>query len=343
MSDSARKPRPGLGRGLSALMGDMAREAPVTPGAAASVTGIRTLPVASLAPHPEQPRIQFDEDALDELADSIRERGVLQPILLRPNGEDYLIIAGERRRRASILAEQTMIPALIREDATDHGKMIELALIENLQRADLHPLEEAWAFGVMRDELGYSYRKIAERVGRSKGYVENRLKLLDLDDDLQQLVHDRPDTLMHVVELAKVPDLTARATLIAAVREGLSYPETQARVRALLAPPVSEGSLYKDSHDRQPDGDHAATMADEVSLRKDSHDRQPDGGHAPAAAGERRTALVTLSERERATLAGLGEKLAHWLDNPAHLPPKDWEILAPIALRLRDLLHYLNE
>ena len=337
-------------------------DAPVAPSMASALWSeeiarreVVALDVTQIMPNRRQPRTIFDQVALEELAASIREHGVIQPVIVRPipltkwegHARRYELIAGERRWRASILAEQTMIPALIREDATDHGKMIELALIENLQRADLHPLEEAWAFGVMRDELGYSYRKIAERVGRSKGYVENRLKLLDLDDDLQQLVHDRPDTLMHVVELAKVPDLTARATLIAAVREGLSYPETQARVRALIAPATptvaGEVSLYKDRHDRLPDGDHAATMADEVSLRKDTHDRQPDGGHAPAAAGERRTALVTLSERERATLAGLGEKLAHWLDNPAHLPPKDWEILAPIALRLRDLLHYLNE
>src|SRR5207253_3802546 len=138
--------------------------------------------------------------------------------------------------------------------------------------ADLHPLEEALAFGVMRDELAYSYRKIAERVGRSKGYVENRLKLLTLDDDLQQLVYGRPDTLMHVVELAKVSDPAARAALLDAVREGLSYPETQARVRALLAPAgepgtADEASLRKDTPARQPDDDHAHVMSDEMSLR----------------------------------------------------------------------------
>ena len=149
----------------------------------------------------------------------------------------YEMIAGERRWRRSILAGKTTIPALIGEDASDHEKLIELALIENLQRADLHPLEEALAFGMMRAELGYNYRKIAERVGRSKGYVEQRLKLLGLADDLQLLVHDRPDRLMHVGELAKVTAPAGRAELIEAVRAGLSFAETQARVQALLAPP----------------------------------------------------------------------------------------------------------
>jgi len=339
------------------------------------------LDVAQIMPNRRQPRTIFDQEALEELAASIREHGVIQPVIVRPisltkwegHARRYELIAGERRWRASIMAEQPTIPALIREDAGEHGTMIELSLIENLQRADLHPLEEAWAFGMMRDELGYSYRKIAERVGRSKGYIQNRLKLLDLDDDLRQLVHDRPDTLMHVVELAKVPDLAARATLIAAVREGLSYPETQARVQTLLTPlsdtaMADEVYLRKYAHDRQPEGDHAAAVADEVSLYKETHDRQPEGDHAAAARDDEReaqppqpasthdrlragedapavddAAIVALSARERATLAGLGEKLELWLDDPARLSAADWEVLAPIALRLRDLLRRMHE
>jgi ParB/RepB/Spo0J family partition protein len=383
----------------------------------------KNLSAPALIPR-RKPRTIFDEVALQELAASIREHGVIQPIIVRPipltkwdgYARRYELIAGERRWRASILAERTTIPALVREDASEHGTMIELALIENLHRADLHPLEEAWAFGMMRDELGYSYRQIAERVGRSKGYVENRLKLLDLADDLQQLVLARPDTLMHVTEIAKVPDATARAELIAVVRDNvLPYTETQARVRTLLAPPANTGvtgevslrkdshdretggdhgtaatdevslrkdchdreiggdhgtaatdevSLRKDSHDRQPASDHATTATGEVSLRKDSHDRESGGDHAASAhertppqaarahdrheAGEEiptvdDAAIVTLSARERATLVELGVKLEQWLDDPTQLAPTDWEILAPIALQLRDLLRRLNE
>ena len=250
------------------------------------------LDVNQIMPNRRQPRTIFDEVALEELAASIREHGVIQPIIVRPipltkwegHARRYEMIAGERRWRGSILAGKTTIPALIREDAGDHEKLMELALIENLQRADLHPLEEALAFGMMRDELGYSIRRIAERVGRSKGYVENRLKLLDLANDLQQLVHDRPDTLMHVGELAKVSDPTARAELIEVVRAGLSFAETQARVRALLAPPAppdsgAEVSLRKDTHDRDQDRDHGESPAAEVSLRKDTHNRDQDHDH----------------------------------------------------------------
>jgi ParB family transcriptional regulator, chromosome partitioning protein len=309
------------------------------------------LDLAQIMPNRRQPRTIFDQEALEELAASIREHGVIQPIIVRPipltkwegHARRYELIAGERRWRASILAEQPTIPALIREDAGDHQAMIELSLVENLQRADLHPLEEAWAFGVMRDELGYSYRKIAERVGRSKGYVQNRLKLLELADDLQQLVHDRPDTLMHVVELAKVPDVIARATLIAAVREGLTYPETQARVQMLLTP-TSEVSLYKDAHDRQLEGDHATARDGASAVQPPqaatAHDRLPTGEDAPTVDD---VAIVLLNARERAALAGLGNKLEQWLDNPARLAAADWEALAPIALRLRDLLRRMHE
>ena len=339
------------------------------------------LDVAQIMPNRRQPRTIFDQEALEELAASIREHGVIQPIIVRPisltkwegHARRYELIAGERRWRASIMAEQPTIPALIREDAGDLQALIELSLIENLQRADLHPLEEALAFGMMRDELGYSYRKIAERVHRSKGYVENRLKLLDLPDDLSQLVSARPDTLMHVTELAKISDPAARAELIAAARDdALSYTETQARVRALLAPPAAqtagEVSLRKDTHDRQPDGDHADSAAGEVSLRKDTHDRQPDGDYADDSAADERTAqprntasahdrqptgdhvptagdpaIVSLNAHERTSLMRLGEKLELWLDDPARLSPADWEVLIPIALRLRDLLRRLDK
>lgn len=320
------------------------------------------LDVQQIMPNPRQPRSLFDEAKLEELAASIRAHGVIQPIIVRPipltkwegHARRYELIAGERRWRASMLADQPTIPALIREDAERHETLIELALIENLQRADLHPLEEALAFGTMRDELGYSIRRIAERVSRSKGYVENRLKLLDLDAELQHLVSERPDTLMHVHELAKVADPEARAELIEAVRAGLSYAQTQARVRAILTPDVSRRS---DRHAREQDADHARAASSDVSLYKDTHGREQDADHAHAASVPRsapaaaaaRTAhdpqqhaadprIITLSAAARLALPELRETLDLWLADPARLTPEDWELLAPIAQRLRDLL-----
>ncbi len=250
---------------------------------------VLSLDVVQIMPNRHQPRTIFDRQALEELAASIREHGVIQPIIVRSipltkwdgHARRYELIAGERRWRASMLAHQPTIPALIRADAHDHKAMIELALIENLQRADLHPLEEARAFGVMREELGYSYRQIAERVGRSKGYVQNRLHLLDLPDDLGQLVSERSDTLLHVIELAKVVDREGRAALIAAVRDdALSYQETQARVRALLAPPpdnaTEEVYLRKYTHERDQGGDHGASAVDEARAQAQAQATPPD-------------------------------------------------------------------
>src|SRR5690348_447247 len=144
---SADRPAKGLGMGLQALLGEAAHPPPA-PGAAAAAAeapvgrgGVREIEIARIRPNPNQPRVQFDEAALDELADSIRERGVLQPILLRPEGEDYLIIAGERRWRAAQRARLHSMPAIVRE--IDESTTAELALIENIQRQDLNALEEA--------------------------------------------------------------------------------------------------------------------------------------------------------------------------------------------------------
>lgn len=216
------------------------------------------IPVDQIMPNSRQPRTLFDQAKLEELATSIREHGVIQPIIVRPiplakwegHARRYELIAGERRWRACQVADRATIPALVRGDATDHASIIELALIENLQRADLHPLEEALAFGTMRDQLGYSIRRIAERVGRSKGYVENRINLLDLDQELQQLVSERPDVLKHVSYLTRLAPGDERTQLIAVVREGLSVLDTQERVQAVLHPPAPEAATLSSREDR---------------------------------------------------------------------------------------------
>jgi ParB/RepB/Spo0J family partition protein len=176
-------------------------------------------------------------------ADSIRLHGVLEPIIVREialtayegHGRQYELIAGERRWRAAIRAQLEAIPALVLPETTSDQSALELAITENLQREDLHPLDAALAFGRMQRELGYSYAQIADRLGKSKGYVQNRLRLLQLDEELQLLVAERPDTLSHVYELAKLKQIEQRRALIEAVRtDMLSFAETRARVQALL-------------------------------------------------------------------------------------------------------------
>jgi ParB family chromosome partitioning protein len=167
-----------LGRGLKALIPDTPR----------ARTGLADIPVEKLHPNPEQPRHRFDEAALDELAASIRRHGVLQPLLVSEDGpERYLVITGERRWRAAQRAGLRTVPAVIREHL-DSANQLELALVENLQRRDLTPLEEARAFEHLRTSLGLTQAEIAERVAMDRSTVANALRLLKLPDEVQALV-----------------------------------------------------------------------------------------------------------------------------------------------------------
>ena len=182
-------------------------------------TGVKVIPVDRIESNPDQPRTIFDEEALHELSGSIKEHGVLQPILVRPLGENrYQLIAGERRWRASKEAGIATIPALV-EDIDDETAL-EISIIENLQREDLSPLEEATMFDRMVREHGYSIRKLAEKLGKDKGYLENRLRLADAPDEIRELVSVRKDTVSHAYELLKVQDPKKRKKLAAQVASG---------------------------------------------------------------------------------------------------------------------------
>jgi ParB family chromosome partitioning protein len=183
--------------------------------------GVRHIPVERIKPNPGQPRMTFDEDALAELAASIKEHGVLQPVLVRPRPNDahnYEIVAGERRWRASQIAGLREVPALIEQ--LDDDTALEIALIENLQREDLSPLEEAVMYERMVTDHGYSVRKLAQKIGKDKGYVENRLRLADAPVEIKQLVSLRKDTLSHAYELLKVEDPRKRRRLAEQVARG---------------------------------------------------------------------------------------------------------------------------
>jgi ParB family chromosome partitioning protein len=181
--------------------------------------GVRVIPVANIEANPNQPRTFFDSEALHELAASVREHGVLQPILVRPLGQNrYQLVAGERRWRASKEAGLVTIPALVEE--LDDDTALEIAIIENLQREDLSPLEEATMYDRMVREHGYSIRKLAEKLGKDNGYLENRLRLAGAPEEIRELVSLRKDTLSHAYELMKVQDDRKRRRLAARVASG---------------------------------------------------------------------------------------------------------------------------
>ena len=204
---------------------------------------IREVPVDRILPNPAQPRLSYEEDSLTELADSIREHGVLQPILVRPVGSQYELIAGERRWRASRMAERETIPAIVAE--FDEETALEVSIIENLQREDVSPLEEAAMFGKMTD-LGYSLRQLAQKIGKDKGYVENRMRLAAAPPEVRELVSLRKDTLSHAYELMKVGDERTRKRLARRVAAGeLSLAKLRAITGGKAAEPTSDGKLRR--------------------------------------------------------------------------------------------------
>jgi ParB family chromosome partitioning protein len=229
---------------------------PAEPGA---VRDVRRMPVERVYSNPAQPRRHFDEDALADLAASIREHGVLQPVLVRPRADGhYQIVAGERRWRAARMAGLAEIPVII--EHIDDEAALEIAIIENLQREDISPLEEAEIFERMTREHGYSLRKLATKLGKDKGYLENRLRLVDAPEDVRELVSVRKDTLSHAYELMKVTDPRKRRRLAQQVAAGeLSLVKLRQRIEGKPRPepvdmdvdePVMEPVRYVEvSHD----------------------------------------------------------------------------------------------
>ena len=203
--------------------------------AARTPTAVREIPIEKVKPNPGQPRMTFHQDTLNELASSVKEHGVLQPILVRPSGEGYEIIAGERRWRASKLAGKETIPAIV--ERFDDATALEIALIENLQREDLSPLDESTIYKKMTDELGYSIRQLAGKLGKDKGYVENRLRLANAPEDVRDMVSQRYDTLSAAYELMKLDNPRRRKALAKQMLAGqLTLIKLHDRVERILNP-----------------------------------------------------------------------------------------------------------
>ncbi len=203
-------------------------------------SAVRNIPVDRVDPNPNQPRLAMDRTNLEELTSSVKEHGVLQPILVRPlPAGRYQLVAGERRWRAATAAGLAAIPALIED--IDDNTALEIAVIENLQREDLSPIEEALIYDKMIRQHGYSIRKLAQKLGKDKGYLENRLRLADAPPEIRELVSLRKDTLSHAYELLKVTDPRKRKKLADMVARGeLSLVKLRERIdevpRAKRAP-----------------------------------------------------------------------------------------------------------
>jgi ParB family chromosome partitioning protein len=219
------KSRRALGRGLDALI-----------PAAESKAGATDVPTALVSPNPHQPRQSISEDSLAELVASIREHGVIQPLIVTQVGDGFQLIAGERRWRAAQLAGLTTVPAIIKE--TTPQQMLELALVENVQRADLNPLEEAGAYRQLMDEFGLTQEEVAERVGKSRTAVANTVRLLRLPDDIQEALAGERISEGHARALLALPTARLQRQALAIIEErDLNVRQTEALVRQMQAEP----------------------------------------------------------------------------------------------------------
>jgi ParB family chromosome partitioning protein len=225
--------RRSLGRGLSALLGDVNQDVSLSgesgdPGRIGPNRSIQLIEISRIAPHPDQPRRHFDENALQELSESIRARGVIQPIIVRPaSGDRYQIVAGERRWRAAQKAQLHQIPAIVRDFS--EGETLEIALVENIQREDLNPIEEAQAYRRLIGQFQHSQDGLGRIVGKSRSHIANLMRQLDLPGEVQDLVMAGKLSMGHGRALIGVPGCVALAQQIA--DKGLSVRETERLVR----------------------------------------------------------------------------------------------------------------
>ena len=264
----------GLGRGLSALMADVAE--PVSTNTTSGSSGEQRIPIEKIRPNPDQPRRQFDAGPLEDLVASIKEKGVLQPLIVRPAGDEYEIVAGERRWRAAQQAQLHDLPVLVR-DFSD-TEVLEVAIIENIQRADLNPIEEAAGYRQLMDRFGHTQEKMAEALGKSRSHIANLLRLLQLPDDIQTFVVDGKLSAGHARALITADDPGALARKVIAGE--LSVRATEALVKKAsedVGDNIFKGSPKpkaptKDADTRALEDDLSAATGVKVSLT-----HKPDG------------------------------------------------------------------
>ena len=258
----------GLGRGLSALMSDVAEAETATGAGTASST--QKLPIDQISPNPDQPRKRFTDDDLDDLTASIKEKGVIQPLIVRKTGTDqFEIVAGERRWRAAQRAQLHELPVVVRE-FTD-VEVLEVAIIENIQRADLNPIEEAAGYRQLMDRFGHTQEKMAEALGKSRSHIANLLRLLGLPDAVLQMVREGTLSAGHARALIPAQDPLKLAQQI--VKGGLSVRAAESLVKkersgsedAPRATP-KPASAEKDADTKALEGDLSASLGMKVEL-----------------------------------------------------------------------------
>lgn len=304
MADRAR----GMGRGLSAILASTG----TAPEPGSLAPELRELPIELIRPNPGQPRRHFDEEALVGLSESLRERGVLQPVLVRPvAGGTYELVAGERRWRAAQLAGLETIPAVVR--AQDDDESLELALIENMARQDLSPVEEARACAMLVDELGLTREDVGRRVGRSRVAVSNLMRLLGLPDEVLDLVGGGRLSEGHGRALLMAGDHDERRRLARrAVEEGWSVRQTESAARAAAASEVPDGEpSVRRARGLHPD------QAEAVSQLSDAFGRSlgpavrvaPSGtGYRVAVAFESAEEALAVADRLAGSIAAVEER-----------------------------------
>ena len=236
-------PKKRLGRGLAALIGDDTTEE----GVVQDVRSLRHMPIELLKASPNNPRKHFADSELDELSKSIRDKGLLQPIVVRPlSGGEYEIVAGERRWRAAQRAGIHDVPVLIRE-LTD-GEALEIALIENIQRSDLNPLEEARAYGLLLEQFNYTQQQLAESIGKSRSHIANTLRLMNLPEAVRVQIEAGNLTAGHARALVATDAPAELADKI--IKLGLSVREAEGLAREAAAPKTARVKPEKDADTR---------------------------------------------------------------------------------------------
>ncbi|SFJ58671.1 ParB/RepB/Spo0J family partition protein [Celeribacter neptunius] len=260
----------GLGRGLSALMADVTQETEEVGSSAEPRRPDMMVPIEKIAPNPDQPRRTFEPDALEELAESIKEKGVIQPLIVRENPRaegEYEIVAGERRWRASQMARLHELPVLIR-DYTD-TEVLEVAIIENIQRSDLNAIEEAAGYKQLMERFGHTQEKLSEALGKSRSHIANLMRLLNLPEDVRALVIDGALSAGHARALITAEEPSALAKKI--VQGGLSVRDAEKLVKLEKTPikpkPAKMStSVEKDADTRALEGDLSASIGMKVSI-----------------------------------------------------------------------------